>query len=181
MIFGKGMGDAMPTYKLTFDDESEAYLAHHGVKGMHWGVRNAETMARYASKSAEGGGGGVVDDEEDEEETLLESLQKEAEERVASEHPTDDITIDIGGFPLTIANTKLNDVVHNTRVAIETGKVAVDRVNSKIDEVGSKYENPLYTAKKEVERHEANGDNAAARDRLRDRYSTSNVNKRWGV
>ena len=24
------------------------YLAHHGVKGQKWGVRNAETAARYA-------------------------------------------------------------------------------------------------------------------------------------
>lgn len=57
----------MPIYKLTFDDESEAYLAHHGVKGMHWGVRSAETMAKYGMKGEGGGGGGVVDDEENEE------------------------------------------------------------------------------------------------------------------
>lgn len=40
-------------YVITFDDGSEAYLAHHGVLGMKWGVRNAETQARYA-----GGKGG---------------------------------------------------------------------------------------------------------------------------
>ena len=40
-------------YVLTFEDGSEAYLAHHGVMGMKWGVRNAETQARYA-----GGTGG---------------------------------------------------------------------------------------------------------------------------
>ena len=34
-------------YKLTFADGSEAYLEHHGVKGMKWGVRNAETLAKY--------------------------------------------------------------------------------------------------------------------------------------
>ena len=35
-------------YIITFHDGSEAYLSHHGVKGMHWGVRNAETQAKYA-------------------------------------------------------------------------------------------------------------------------------------
>lgn len=57
----------MPIYKLTFDDESEVYLAHHGVKGMHWGVRNAETTAKYGANGGGGGGGGVNDDEENEE------------------------------------------------------------------------------------------------------------------
>ncbi len=40
-------------YVVHFDDGSEAYLAHHGVMGMKWGVRNAETQAKYA-----GGNGG---------------------------------------------------------------------------------------------------------------------------
>lgn len=34
-------------YKLTFDDGSEAYLAHYGVKGMKWGVWNEETRRRH--------------------------------------------------------------------------------------------------------------------------------------
>lgn len=33
-------------YKFTFQDGSEAYLAHHGVKGMKWGVWNEETRAK---------------------------------------------------------------------------------------------------------------------------------------
>ena len=41
------------TTKITFEDGSTAYLAHHGVMGMKWGVRNAETQAKYA-----GGTGG---------------------------------------------------------------------------------------------------------------------------
>jgi hypothetical protein len=47
-------------YKFTFEDGSEA-IAHHGVKGMKWGVRNAETLAKYGLKNANaaGGGGGV--------------------------------------------------------------------------------------------------------------------------
>lgn len=34
-------------YKFTFEDGSETYLEHHGVKGMHWGEWNSETAARY--------------------------------------------------------------------------------------------------------------------------------------
>lgn len=33
--------------KLTFEDGSEG-LAHYGVKGMKWGVRNDETLRKYA-------------------------------------------------------------------------------------------------------------------------------------
>lgn len=39
-------------YILTFEDGSDAYLFHHGIKGMKWGVRNAETLAKYG----QGGG-----------------------------------------------------------------------------------------------------------------------------
>ena len=35
-------------YIVEFQDGTGAYLEHHGVKGMHWGVRNAETQAKYA-------------------------------------------------------------------------------------------------------------------------------------
>lgn len=34
-------------YKLTFEDGSSGYLAHHGIRGMKWGVWNADTSARY--------------------------------------------------------------------------------------------------------------------------------------
>jgi hypothetical protein len=34
-------------YLLSFDDGSEAFLAHYGIKGMKWGKWNAETRARY--------------------------------------------------------------------------------------------------------------------------------------
>lgn len=33
-------------YMITFEDGSEAYLAHRGIKGMKWGVWNEETKAR---------------------------------------------------------------------------------------------------------------------------------------
>lgn len=36
-------------YLITFDDGSSAYLEHHGVKGMKWGVRNEETKAKYSA------------------------------------------------------------------------------------------------------------------------------------
>ncbi|MBR3321999.1 MAG: hypothetical protein IKG04_08890 [Exiguobacterium sp.] len=38
--------------KLTFEDGSSAFLAHHGVKGMKWGVWNSETSSRYRDGSS---------------------------------------------------------------------------------------------------------------------------------
>lgn len=34
-------------YKFTFEDGSSAYLVHHGIKGMKWGVHNDETKVKY--------------------------------------------------------------------------------------------------------------------------------------
>ena len=47
-------------YKVTFEDESEWYLEHFGVKGMHWGVWNAETRARYLGLLGPKRGSGAV-------------------------------------------------------------------------------------------------------------------------
>lgn len=38
-------------FKLTFEDGSDGYLKHFGVKGMHWGVWNDETRARRMGTS----------------------------------------------------------------------------------------------------------------------------------
>lgn len=51
-------------YKFTLEDESEV-IAHHGVKGMKWGIRSAETLAKYAREGGAGGGGGVPDEQDD--------------------------------------------------------------------------------------------------------------------
>lgn len=42
-------------YLITFEDGSEAYLAHHGIKGMHWGVHNEETKQKYGEVGGKGG------------------------------------------------------------------------------------------------------------------------------
>ncbi len=42
-------------YLIQFEDGSDGYLSHHGVMGMHWGQRNAETQLKYQS-----GNGGQV-------------------------------------------------------------------------------------------------------------------------
>lgn len=39
-------------YLIHFEDGSEGYLAHHGIKGMKWGVWNAETASRYRGGDA---------------------------------------------------------------------------------------------------------------------------------
>lgn len=68
-------------YLLTFKNGSSAFLAHHGVKGMHWGQWNAETQAKYGvqnpSAGAGGGGGGLEEDDE----------EKKAEEEFMSKAP----------------------------------------------------------------------------------------------
>ena len=38
--------------KLAFEDGSSGYLVHYGIKGMKWGVWNAETKARYNENPA---------------------------------------------------------------------------------------------------------------------------------
>ena len=38
----------MDRIDTTFMDDGSDLLEHYGVKGMHWGVRNSETMQRYA-------------------------------------------------------------------------------------------------------------------------------------
>lgn len=79
----------------------DAYLSHHGVKGMKWGVWNAETQAKYglesamnklSSLSSGGGGGGIIDEnqensegEETEEGHLVKDLQDTIAARIAEE------------------------------------------------------------------------------------------------
>ena len=54
-------------FAVRFEDGSDGYLAHHGVQGMHWGIWNAETRARYAEEGkAQQGGGGMSDEEKEE-------------------------------------------------------------------------------------------------------------------
>lgn len=55
-------------FKATLSDE-EAFLAHHGTKGMKWGVHNDETKRKYGElgAGAAAGGGVPLEDEEEEE------------------------------------------------------------------------------------------------------------------
>ena len=43
----------MAEFKLTFEDGSDGYLAHHGIKGMKWGVWNEETRRRHLGMHAQ--------------------------------------------------------------------------------------------------------------------------------
>lgn len=38
-------------FRKYVEEEPDNSLSHHGIKGMHWGVRNAETLARYSRGS----------------------------------------------------------------------------------------------------------------------------------
>lgn len=44
---GKSFGDV----GMFYEDGSPA-IEHYGIKGMHWGVRNSETLARYSRNSS---------------------------------------------------------------------------------------------------------------------------------
>lgn len=59
--------------------DKEAFLAHHGVKGMKWGVWNDETQRKYGEISGEGGGGGGgIDPEDLKRKSLGEQLEDQA-------------------------------------------------------------------------------------------------------
>lgn len=62
-------------YKLTFEDGSDGYLEHFGVKGMHWGVWNDETRARRLGlRSQRKGSSGVVKSKESKEDFYTKCL-----------------------------------------------------------------------------------------------------------
>ena len=67
----------MAKFKLTFEDGSDGYLAHHGVQGMKWGVWNAETKARYMEEGKTQQGGGGLSDEDVKELTEAEKRKNE--------------------------------------------------------------------------------------------------------
>lgn len=43
-------------YLVTFDDGSEGYLSHHGVKGQEWGVLSPDNAKEYAKYGRQAGG-----------------------------------------------------------------------------------------------------------------------------
>lgn len=98
-------------YKFTFEDGSEA-IAHHGVKGMKWGVRNAETLAKYGLKNADAAGGGgrvpLDEDEESEIENVTNKVNKTIEAKKAAEEAKNliskkhDRVIRVGRFRIPI-------------------------------------------------------------------------------
>lgn len=76
-------------YMVTFEDGTEGYLSHHGTKGMHWGVWNAETRARYADEGKTPQGGGGMS-EEDKEEVLRENGIENMHRTAAQKQVDDD-------------------------------------------------------------------------------------------
>ena len=46
-------------YVLRYTNGLSRYLIHSGVKGMKWGVWNAETAAKYSAKAKRGVGGRI--------------------------------------------------------------------------------------------------------------------------
>lgn len=78
-------------FKCTFEDGGEAYLEHHGIKGMKWGIWNLETQAKYGLTKGmgdlkgkiEGGGGGIVDKEgEDEDGDVVKNVIDEINAKI---------------------------------------------------------------------------------------------------
>lgn len=68
-------------YKLTFEDGSDAILTHHGVKGMHWGIWNPETRARYTEEGRMPPAGGGGSDEDEEEKKRQEEHEQELRDK----------------------------------------------------------------------------------------------------
>lgn len=96
-------------YRITFEDGSDAYLMHYGVKGMKW---------RKHLKAA-------TDEEE--------------------------------------SKSRATAIIEDL----------VGRARQKLDDAGSHLpENPLYRLKVKSEQMERSGESAAARQRLKDRYSS---------
>lgn len=74
-----------------------AVIAHHGVKGMQWGVHNEETKQKYGETGAglEGGGGGMLQDEENEEGQEKEENMSEFDRDMARVEANPDLNTDL--------------------------------------------------------------------------------------
>lgn len=140
--------------KFTFEDGSEA-IAHHGVKGMKWGVRNAETLAKYAREGGVGGGGGVPDEQDDLYEKLVEIANDPSNQNMRDKNSA---LID-----WTVDELKNTD-------QYKTGEKAVNDLMTAVDRTKENYErsNQLTESEKDELRAKAKEENAEKKRKRRE-------------
>lgn len=144
-------------YKFMLEDESEV-IAHHGVKGMKWGVRNAETLAKYAREGGAGGGGGVPE-EQDEQDDLYGKLVEIAND------PSNQSMGDKNSAIMDLAVGELKNTDQ-----YKTGEKAVNDLMTAMDRTKENYErsNQLTESQKDELRAKVKKENAEKKRKRRE-------------